>query len=766
MDDLVKIISSAIGYPRIGEKREWKRALESFWSQNSSKEELLATLEGIRLNNLQKQKDAGIDLIPVGDFSFYDHVLDTSTAFGIVPKRFDYTDGPVSVETYFDIARGNDGAIASEMTKWFNTNYHYIVPELEGSTPKLVENRPLNYYLEAKEKLGIDGKPVFLGPVTFIKLAKDQEETFETRLKQFTPLYAQILAKLEEAGATWVQIDEPSLTSEFSAKELEAIQAAYTELKNAAPNLKVIVQTYFEKIANYEEIVKLPVHGLGLDFVHGDSLTQLKEFGFPKDKVLAAGIVDGRNVWRADLDAKLDILDAIQVHVDAERLIVQSSCSLLHVPVTKKSEEQLDPIIRGGLSFADEKLEEIVLLKQAVEGGKDAIAEGLIANREGRKTLNESSYRQNAKVKETVENLTEKDVNRPAPFAERIIEQDERFNLPLLPTTTIGSLPQTAEVRQTRSKWRRGEITNEQYEAFINAQIDKWIAIQEEIGIDVLVHGEFERTDMVEYFGEKFAGFGVTKFGWVQSYGSRCVKPPLILGDVAFSEPITVKESVYAQSLTKKPVKGMLTGPVTILNWSFVRDDIPRVDVQNQIALALRDEILALEENGIKIIQVDEPALREGLPLDPSKKQAYLEAAVYAFKLSTAAVENDTQIHTHMCYSDFNEIIQSISDLDADVISIETSRSHGEIIEAFETNTYDKEIGLGVYDIHSPRVPSKEEIKQNIHRALKTIHPKQFWINPDCGLKTRQEKETIAALEVMIEAANEIRKEQLEAVKS
>lgn len=763
---MVKIISSAIGYPRIGEKREWKRALESFWSKKSTKEEFLNRLEEIRLDNLRKLQAKGVDLIPVGDFSFYDHVLDTSTIFGIVPKRFNYEGGPVSVETYYDIARGNDGAVASEMTKWFNTNYHYIVPELEDATPELVENRPLQYYKEAKEKLGIDGKPVFLGPVTYIKLAKDRAENFENRLQQFAPLYRQIVEELAEAGATWIQIDEPSLIGQFTKEELTAIHKVYEEIAQAAPTVKIIVQTYFEKVTHYEEVTALPVHAIGLDFVHGDSLAQVQEFGFPEDKVLAAGVIDGRNVWRADLDAKLNLLDQIQVHVDPERLIIQPASSLLHVPMTTKSEEQLDPIIRNGLSFADEKLDEIALLKKAIEEGKNAIADGLIANREGRKTLNESSYRQNKRVKESVENLTEQDVNRASVFAERIKEQDERFQLPLLPTTTIGSMPQTAEVRQTRSKWRKGEITDAEYEAFIQAQIDKWIKIQEDLGIDVLVHGEFERTDMVEYFGEKFAGFAVTKFGWVQSYGSRCVKPPLILGDVAFSEPITVKESVYAQSLTDKPVKGMLTGPVTILNWSFVRDDIPRVDVQNQIALALRDEILALEENGIRVIQVDEPALREGLPLDASKKQAYLDAAVYAFRLSTAAVQNDTQIHTHMCYSDFNEIIDSISALDADVISIETSRSQGEIIEAFETNTYDKEIGLGVYDIHSPRVPSKEEIKNNIYRALKTIHPKQFWINPDCGLKTRQEKETIAALEVMVEAAREIRQEQLETTKA
>ncbi len=763
---MVNIISSAIGYPRIGEKREWKRALESFWNKQTTTEQFVSQLENIRLNNLRKLQEKGVDLIPVGDFSLYDHVLDTSTIFGIVPKRFNYKGGPVSIETYYDIARGNDEAVASEMTKWFNTNYHYIVPELEDATPQLVENRPLQYYQEAKEKLGIDGKPVILGPVTFIKLAKDRQEQFVQRLEQFAPLYRQIVEELAAAGAKWIQFDEPSLIGQFSADELQAIHAVYEEITAAAPNTNVIVQTYFEKIEHYKEITALPVQAIGIDFVHGNSLAQLQQYGFPKDKVLAAGIIDGRNVWRADLDAKLDLLNQIQVYVDPERLIIQPASSLLHVPVTTSLEEQLDPIIRNGLSFADEKLDEIALLKKAVKEGKNAIADGLIANREGRKALNESAYRQNQQVKDTVENLTAQDVTRPSSFAQRIIEQDKRFNLPLLPTTTIGSLPQTAEVRQTRSKWRRGDITDAQYEAFIKGQIDKWIAIQEEIGLDVLVHGEFERTDMVEYFGEKFGGFAVTKFGWVQSYGSRCVKPPLILGDVAFTEPITVKESVYAQSLTAKPVKGMLTGPVTILNWSFVRDDIPRVDVQNQIALALRDEILALEAQGIRIIQVDEPALREGLPLDAAKKDAYLEAAVYAFRLATSAVANDTQIHTHMCYSDFNEIIASISALDADVISIETSRSHGEIIEAFETNTYDKEIGLGVYDIHSPRVPSKEEIKHNIYRALQTIHPKQFWINPDCGLKTRQEDETIAALNVMIEAAKEIRQEKLESVKA
>jgi len=763
---LTKVISSNIGYPRIGGLREWKRALESFWSGAITEEELLQKTTDIRLNNLEKQQEIGIDLIPVGDFSLYDHVLDTSVMFGVVPTRFDYAGGKVPLATYFDIARGNKDAVASEMTKWFNTNYHYIVPELDNVTPKLVENRPLAFYKEAKEKLGIEGKPVVLGPVTFIKFAKSsQEGNFVAQLEKFTPLYVQLVQELAEAGAEYLQIDEPIFTFEQSKEEIVAIQKAYEAITSAAPQLKIILQTYFEKVANYEAFAALPVYGLGLDFVHGDSLELIKTKGFPKEKVLFAGVIDGRNVWRADLDAKLVLLEEIQKYVDKERLVIQGSSSLLHVPVSTTPEQKIDSIIKDGLAFADQKLAEIVILQKGIAAGKESVAAELDESRTALSTLNNSKYRQNVEVKGNIEKLTADDVNRSNPFAERIIKQRERFNLPLLPTTTIGSLPQTPEVRRERSKWRKGENTTEQYEQFIKGQIDKWIAIQEDIGIDVLVHGEFERTDMVEYFGEKFEGFAVTQFGWVQSYGSRCVKPPLILGDVAFSEPITVKESVYAQSLTKKAVKGMLTGPVTILNWSFVRDDIPRFDVLNQIAYALRHEIEALEENGIHMIQVDEPALREGLPLDPAKEKAYLDAAVHAFKLSTASVQDDTQIHTHMCYSDFNGIIESISDLDADVISIEVSRSHGELIAAFENNTYDKEIGLGVYDIHSPRVPSKEEMKQNINRALQTIHPSQFWINPDCGLKTRNEEQTISALKVMVEAAKEVRAERLAVIK-
>ena len=762
---MTKTISSNIGYPRIGEKREWKRALEKFWNGDSTEEELLDVTTQLRLNDLKKQQDLGVDLIPVGDFSLYDHVLDTSVMFGVIPERYGYEGGKVDLSTYFAIARGEKEAVASEMTKWFNTNYHYIVPELNNAKPTVTENRPLIFYQEAKEKLGIDGKPVVLGPVTYLKLSKGfEEKDFPQLLKTFTALYIEVLKELEEAGVTWVQIDEPIFVTELSAEDIELARLAYDEIQQAVPQLKIILQTYFEAVTDYEKIVEFPVAAIGLDFVHGDSLSLIQKHGFPKDKVLAAGIVDGRNVWRADLSEKFSLLEEIEKHVDSDRIIVQPSSSLLHVPVTKASEEQIDPVILGGISFADEKLQEIVTLAKGLQDGQAQIQKELDIASEELDLLNKSTYRTNQQVKESLATLTEADVQRTSTFDIRLEKQRQRLNLPLLPTTTIGSLPQTSEVRQTRTKWRKNEITNEAYEQFIKDSIQKWIAIQEEIDIDVLVHGEFERTDMVEYFGEKLNGFGVTQFGWVQSYGSRCVKPPLIFGDVSFDKPMTLKESVYAQSLTERPVKGMLTGPVTILNWSFVHDDVPRFTVLNQIALALREEIEVLEANGIKIIQVDEPALREGLPLAVEKKQAYLDAAVYAFKLATASVEDDTQIHTHMCYSDFNKIFDAIDGLDADVISIETSRSHGELVATFEENTYKKEIGLGVYDIHSPRIPSETEIEQNITRALATISPKQFWINPDCGLKTRKEDETIDALKVMVKAAKKVRESVLETV--
>ncbi|MFB1052159.1 5-methyltetrahydropteroyltriglutamate--homocysteine S-methyltransferase [Paraliobacillus sp. JSM ZJ581] len=758
---MTKIKSSNLGYPRIGEKREWKETLEAYWNGNITEEELIRTTDEIRLTNLRKQKNQGIDLIPVGDFSLYDHVLDTSVGFGIVPNRYDYTGGKVDVDTYFAMARGVDQVIASEMTKWFNTNYHYIVPELNDAKPSLVENRALKYYKEAKEKLDIDGKPVILGPITYLKLSKGFEDRqFNELVDVFLPLYVQILQQLADAGATWVQIDEPIFATEVGEDVLEATEKVYQIFAREVPGLNVIFQTYFEKVFHFERISKLPVRAIGLDFVHGDSLELLKTYGFPKDKTLVAGVVDGRNVWRANLEEKITILETINYFVSDDQLIIQPSASLLHVPVTKTLEQKLDPIILEGLSFADEKLQEVSILTKGLREGRGTIQNEINEVNEALARL-QATYRSNDAVRNSVACLTEADAERSPDFSTRIKQQREHLALPLLPTTTIGSLPQTPEVRATRTKWRNDEITDQAYETFVENNIKRWIALQEELDLDVLVHGEFERNDMVEYFGEKFNGFTVTEYGWVQSYGSRCVKPPLIFGDVSWDKPITIKESVYAQSLTDRPVKGMLTGPVTILNWSFVHDTTPRYEVMKQIALALQKEIEALEANQIKIIQVDEPALREGLPLDSKKWTDYLKESAYAFRLATATVEAETQIHTHMCYSNFEDIFDCIDALDADVISIETSRSHGELVSTFEDNTYFKDIGLGVYDIHSPRIPSVEEVKENVNRALRTISPKQFWVNPDCGLKTRKEEETIRALQIMVQAAKEIRSEQL-----
>lgn len=758
---MTKVKSSNLGYPRLGEKREWKRALEKFWNGQLTEAELVATTKKIRLAALEKQKKQGIDLIPVADFSLYDHILDTSIAFNVIPQRFQKEAVNESkLTTYFKLARGSKAGVASEMTKWFNTNYHYIVPELEHAQPELKENLALTYYLEAKEELGIEGKPIIVGPITYLKLGKGyQAKEFPLLLKKFIPLYQQLLKELEAAGVEWVQIDEPYLATGEAKADIELYRKTYQDLKEAAPNLKIELQTYFESVDAYEAVVTLQVEAIGLDFIHdhGETLAAIEKNGFPEDKILAAGIIDGRNVWASNLAEKLELIKQLLKQVAPERLWLQPSNSLLHVPITKKSEKELDPVLLGGLAFADEKLIELTLLTKAVNNGRESISKELAENQRNNEALNHSSQRNNQAVKEAILNLEKLKVERKAPFSERIKIQKALLNLPILPTTTIGSFPQSPEVRKKRAEWLRGDLSKTDYEGYINQEIARWIKIQEELDLDVLVHGEFERTDMVEYFGQKLAGFQATKFGWVQSYGSRAVRPPLIYGDVAFIEPITVKESVYAQSLTKRPVKGMLTAPVTIINWSFVRDDVPKATVGNQIGLALRKEVEALEAAGIKIIQVDEPALREGLPLKRERWKAYLDAAVYSFKLTTTSVANDTQIHTHMCYAEFDDVIETIDALDADVISIEASRSHGEIISTFEKNTYDKEIGLGVYDIHSPRVPSVEEILVNIRRPLKVIPIDQFWINPDCGLKTRKEPETIEALKKMVEATKIIR---------
>ncbi|WP_431522048.1 5-methyltetrahydropteroyltriglutamate--homocysteine S-methyltransferase [Guptibacillus hwajinpoensis] len=751
--------SSSMGYPRIGENREWKKLLEHFWGGDLSEETFHREAKQLRLSYLRKQQEKGIDLIPVGDFSLYDHVLDTAVMFGIVPTRFDYDGGRVSLHTYFDIARGTKGASASEMTKWYNTNYHYIVPELNDCKPLLVQNRPLEFYREAKQELGIEGKPVLLGPISFVLLSKgyEPEQTREV-IHKFLPLYEQVFKELENEGVRWIQIDEPALVTTVSDEVRSLYKEVYEVLHQSAPNLHVLLQTYFESVTHYDDVIQLPVQGIGFDFVHdrGENLKAIKEKGFPLDKVLAAGVVDGRNVWRSNLDQKIDVLSELTNEIELDRLIVQPSSSLLHVPVTLKNENKIPDVLLNALSFADEKLQEVVLLAMGVKEGKEAIRQEISSSVYAVQQLNQSSYRNDDVAQESSQ--SSEDIKRKAPFHVRYELQKKSLEIPFLPTTTIGSFPQTKEVRKQRLQWRKNEISDKAYRSYIEKEIEKWIRIQEEIGLDVLVHGEFERTDMVEFFGEKLNGFQFTKFGWVQSYGSRCVKPPLIYGEVSFEKPMTVRETVYAQSLTNKRVKGMLTGPITIVNWSFVRDDRTKAETANQIAVALRAEVEALEQNRIRIIQMDEPALREGLPLKKELQQQYLDQAVYAFKLATSSVENETQIHTHMCYSEFEEIIESIKALDADVISIETSRSHGELIKAFEDSTYEQGIGLGVYDIHSPRVPNQTEMIRSIDRALQVLPENLFWINPDCGLKTRRPAETIEALKVMVSAAKQTRK--------
>ncbi|RJE86937.1 5-methyltetrahydropteroyltriglutamate--homocysteine S-methyltransferase [Paenibacillus sp. 1011MAR3C5] len=746
--------SSVLGYPRIGADREWKKALEAFWGGKLEESAFESQLQDIRLNHLRKQKEQGIDLIPVNDFSYYDHILDTAAMFGIVPKRFLYEGGAVPLSVYYGMARGTKEATASEMTKWFNTNYHYIVPELDGASPALTENKPLNAYREAKEKLGIEGKPVLVGPLTFLKLSKGYE-AFETDawLDRLVPLYVQVLTELAQEGVQWVQIDEPILVTKADEADIKRLRSIYETLNKAVPGLNILLQTYFESVDNYEAIVQLPVQGIGLDFVHGlkGNLAAIKQFGFPSDKVLGAGVIDGRGIWKASLREKLALAQELAGLVSPDRLIVQSSCSLLHVPVTVSKEAKLMPELKGALAFADEKLVELVLLTKALTSGEASIAGEIAQCDKDLLALSESSQRNRNDVKQAVAAISAGEPSR-LPFAERHVAQQNKWQLPILPTTTIGSFPQSAEVRKARQLWRKGEWSEAQYEAFIQEQIDLWIKLQEEIGLDVLVHGEFERTDMVEFFGEKLAGFAFTQYGWVQSYGSRCVKPPIIFGDVAFEQAMTVEETKYAQSKTARPVKGMLTGPITIMNWSFVRDDLTREQIAYQLAYALRQEVEALEQAGIGMIQVDEPAVREGLPLKEEDQASYLAWSVKAFRLTTATVQPETQIHTHMCYCEFHDMIGSIEAMDADVISIETSRSHGELIHSFEENTYELGIGLGVYDIHSPRVPGVGEMTNMIDRALRVLDPKLFWINPDCGLKTRGQEETVASLRNMVEA--------------
>jgi 5-methyltetrahydropteroyltriglutamate--homocysteine methyltransferase len=754
-------IATIPGYPRIGKHREMKKALEAFWSGKTGEADLLAAAADIRRGNRDAQLAAGIDLPPLNDFSLYDQMLDTIALVGAVPERFGWAGEAVDLATYFAMARGTDNATAMEMTKWFDTNYHYIVPELHpGTTFRLAGTKPFDALAEARDA-GIAGKVVLVGPLTFLLLGKSHDEAFNrlSLLDSLVPVYVEIVEKLAAQGAEWIQIDEPILVTDVNRDALDALTRAYERIAAAKGGAKLIVQTYFDHVGDaYETLVSLPVDGIGLDLLRGrKNLDLIARHGFPQDKVLAAGVIDGRNIWAADLTAALGTLTSLTAHVDPERIHVSTSCSLQHVPYDVSGETGLDPEVRSWLAFAEQKLAEVAILAKGLNEGEDAIRAELDTNAALLASAAASPRRRNPDVQERLTTLPADADSRGMATAERAALQQERLGLPKLPTTTIGSFPQSPDIRNTRRKLDKGEISPEEYETFIEGQIRDVIALQEELGIDVLVHGEPERNDMVQYFGEQLDGFAFTRNGWVQSYGSRYVRPPVIYGDVSRPEPMTVRWATYAQSLSDKPVKGMLTGPVTILNWSFVRDDQPRAETCRQIALAMRDEVADLDAAGIAMIQIDEAALREGLPLRREDWQAYLDWAIESFRITASGARPETQVHTHMCYSEFGDIFQAISDMDADVISIENARSGLELLETFRNEGYDKGIGPGVYDIHSPRVPPTDEIAENLKATLTVLDVDQVWVNPDCGLKTRKAPEATAALRNMVEATKRVR---------
>lgn len=752
------IHNHTLGFPRIGLRRELKKAQESYWAGSISRAELLAAGSELRARHWEQQKQAGVELLPVGDFAWYDHVLTTSLLLGNVPARHQNQDGSVDIDTLFRIGRGRaptgEPAAAAEMTKWFNTNYHYMVPEFSlGQEFKLTWTQLLDEVDEALA-LGHNVKPVLLGPVTYLWLGKVKGEQFDrlSLLKDILPVYQQLLTELAKRGIEWVQIDEPALVLELPAEWLAAYQSTYDAL---AGQVKLLLTTYFEGVTpNLSTITALPVQGLHVDFVQGkDDINHIHQ-QLPADWLLSAGVINGRNVWRTDLSAKYQQLKAI---VDKRQLWVASSCSLLHSPIDLSVETRLDSEVKSWFAFALQKCAELALLTQALNSGETATIAEWSAPIQARR---HSTRVHNAAVTQRLAEITAKDSQRESAYILRAAAQRQRFNFPAWPTTTIGSFPQTTEIRGLRLDFKKGALDGNSYRTGIAEHIKQAIAEQERLGLDVLVHGEAERNDMVEYFGEHLDGFVFTQNGWVQSYGSRCVKPPIIIGDISRPEPITVEWAKYAQSLTDKPVKGMLTGPVTILCWSFPREDVSRETIAKQIALALRDEVADLEAAGIGIIQIDEPALREGLPLRQSDWQAYLDWGVEAFRLNAAVVRDDTQIHTHMCYCEFNDIMPSIAALDADVITIETSRSDMELLESFEAFEYPNEIGPGVYDIHSPNVPEIEWIEALLKKAADRIPTERLWVNPDCGLKTRGWTETRQALANMVKAAQNLRNAQ------
>lgn len=745
-----------LGYPRIGAQRELKFALESFWKGASSEDDLRATGRALRERHWTAQREAGLDFVTVGDFAWYDQVLQTAALLGAIPTRYGFDAAQLTLAQSFVLARGNADHAAMEMTKWFDTNYHYLVPEL---TPDLLDRQwgPGTEWLfdEVREAqaAGHRVKVALIGPVTFLHLAKARNGLTDklALLPQVLQAYAAVLQRLAALNVEWVQIDEPALVLDLPQAWVDAFGPAYQALA-AANGPKVLLATYFEAASHHAALIKsLPVDGVHLDLVRAPE--QLGAFApWPADKVLSVGVVDGRNIWRSDLAR---VLERVAPLADAfgDRLWVAPSCSLLHVPVDLSAETKLDDELKGWLAFARQKLDELAILKLALVEGPPAVQQALDDNRAVIASRTESRRVHNASVKKRVAAIRAEDAERAAPYADRAEAQQARLNLPLLPTTTIGSFPQTVEIRKARAALVAGEIDEAEYTNRMKAEIESVIRLQEDLGLDVLVHGEPERNDMVQYFAERLDGFFATKNGWVQSYGSRCVRPPVLFGDVARRQPMTVDWAKYAQTLTDKPVKGMLTGPVTILAWSFVRDDQPLADSANQVALAIRDETIDLQSAGIAIIQVDEPALRELLPLRNADKSAYLKWAVDAFRLSTSGVGDETQIHTHLCYSEFGEVIGAIADLDADVTSIEAARSHMEVLDDLNGIGFSNSVGPGVYDIHSPRVPTAAEMATSLRRALDAVPAERLWVNPDCGLKTRKTDEVTESLRHMVQAA-------------
>lgn len=756
--------SANLGFSRVGLNRELKKAVEKYWKKAITVDELQNVAKTLRKTHWELQKEANIDFIPSNDFSFYDHILDMIATVGAVPKRYEHKAGEeIDLDLYFSMARGRqDGkkdVVAMEMTKWFDTNYHYIVPEFTKDTKfQFSFSKIIDQYLEAK-KLGVNTRPVIIGPVSFLLLGKsyDNVNKFDL-LDNLLETYQEIIAKLTEEGADWIQIDEPFLATLNLTDELKTVYKKAYEFLTKNSKAKLMVTTYFSDLRdNLKFTLELPVSGLHFDLTKSDlAIDQILQF-FPKDKVLSLGLVNGCNIWKSDIKKLIAQTNKAKKTIASDKIIIAPSCSLLHVPVDLDVENNLGPELKSWLAFGKQKLHEVNLLTKIANEGENNYSSAIEANYNAVASKDGSKLIHNSEVKERVKNFDLKNADRDSDFKARNKIQKEYYNFPLLPTTTIGSFPQTTEVRQYRSKFKKGEISLIEYEKFLEDATKQAIKWQEEVDIDVLVHGEYERNDMVEYFGEQLSGYAFTKNGWVQSYGSRCVKPPVIFGDVSRPKPMTVRWSAFAQGLTNKKVKAMLTGPVTMLKWSFVRDDQTVNTTCKQISLAIRDEVRDLEKSGIDIIQIDEPAFREAMPLRAEDHASYLKWAVDCFKISSSGIKDTTQIHTHMCYSEFNDIIEAIANMDADVISIETSRSAMELLDAFVEFKYPNEVGPGVYDIHSPRIPKVEEMENLLEKALDVLDKDQVWSNPDCGLKTRNWDEVKPALENMVKATKNIR---------